>query len=85
MNVVRHHDIGMELAVPEIPISIVHGVYRILAISGRRRKSGPVQAWSRIRSMIKKARPEVVTEGKLRFAGRLPCRRQVRKMGWPTE
>ena len=29
--------------------------------------------------------PEVVAEGKVRFGGRLPCRRQVRKMGWPTE
>ena len=26
MNVVRHHDIGMELIVPEILISIAHGV-----------------------------------------------------------
>ena len=27
MNVVRHHDIGMELVVSEIPIAIVQGVY----------------------------------------------------------
>ena len=27
MNVVWHHNIGMELVVPEMPISIVHGVY----------------------------------------------------------
>ena len=31
------------------------------------------------------ARPEAVAEEKLRFAGRLPWRRQVRKMGLPTE
>jgi hypothetical protein len=35
--------------------------------------------------MATKACPEVVAEGKLRFAGRLPCRRQVTKMGCPME
>jgi hypothetical protein len=35
--------------------------------------------------MAKKAWPEVVAAGKLRFAGRLPCRRQVRKTGCPME
>ena len=33
--------------------------------------------------MVTKAWPEVVVDGKLRFAGRLPCSRHVRKMGWP--
>jgi hypothetical protein len=55
------------------------------AISGRRRYSGPVRALSRRLSIATKACPEVVAEGKLRFAGRLPCRRQVTKMGCPRE
>src|ERR1019366_2287612 len=56
----------------------------IFAISGMRRKSGPVQAVSRTRSMARNARPETIAEGKLRLCGRLPCRRHVRKVAWPT-
>ena len=32
--------------------------------------------------MATNAWPEVIVGGKKRFDGRLPCRRQVRKMGW---
>src|ERR1019366_2338149 len=56
----------------------------IFAISGMRRKSGPLQAVSRTRSMARNARPETIAEGKLlaeRFsqtsAGRLPIGRRL--------
>src|ERR1019366_5007439 len=44
----------------------------IFAISGMRRKSGPLQAVSSTRSMARNARPETIAEGKLRLCGRLP-------------
>jgi len=34
--------------------------------------------------MATKACPEVSLESKRRLAGRVPCRRQVRKIGLPT-
>ena len=81
MHVIRHYDVGVELVVSLLPKA--NCFTTMVAMLGMRRYSGPVHPRSRIRSMATKASPDVVACGKLRFAGRLPCSRQVRKMGWP--
>ena len=82
MNVIRHHHKRMELKGSKIAME--NGI-TIFATAGSRKKIGPVHLPSRRRSIVRNAFPEGIDAEKLRFGGRLPCKRHVRKVAWPTQ
>ena len=85
VDVVRHDDERVQIiALKSLPPAFKASTITE-AISGIRRKSGPVSARSRIRSIATKAFPEPIDAGgNTRPRGKLPQSRNVTNNGRPT-